>query len=170
MDKSSSMIRKTLAISQLYALTYDSYWMKTTNNCYVAQKNLYSKPDITYLENCGPVPLMDIAYHNNENGTSEVNKRDTTDRDIGDRDTDPRPILELASRGLMYLVNVTVGEEYAPCRSCPSLNCEPEKTYEFDQEIWLQCITLAVNATDEPRFNESSYWAQSTVRIAGSRC
>ena len=105
-------------------LTSHSIWVKTTNNCYVAQKNLYSKPDITYLDPCGPIPHLEIAIHNNENGTSEVNKRDA----------DPEPVPELADRSAHYLVNVTVGEEYAHCRSCPLLSCESEKVYEFDQE------------------------------------
>jgi hypothetical protein len=102
--------------------------MKTTNNCYVAQKNLYSKPDITYLDPCGPVPRLEIVDHYNENGTSDVNKRDPN----------PSPPTNL---GAMYLVNATIGEEYAYCRSCANATCEVEVTYEFDQEVWVQCVT-----------------------------
>lgn len=103
------------------------YWMKTTNNCYVAQKNLYSKPDITHLDNCGPIPPLEYEKHNNENGTSEVNKREAAPAS--------KPM------NAMYLVNVTVGEEYAYCRSCPAEKCKSEKRYEFNQEVWLQCLT-----------------------------
>ena len=120
-------------------------WVKTTNNCYVAQKNLYSKPDITYLDPCGPVPLLEILVHNNENGTSEVNKRDA----------DPEPLPELVDRGAMYLVNVTVGEEYAYCRTCAQDSCKSKKRYEFNQEVWLQCITRGVN--------ETMWWSETTV-------
>ncbi|KAF1977292.1 hypothetical protein BU23DRAFT_452765 [Bimuria novae-zelandiae CBS 107.79] len=98
----------------------DPYWMKTTNNCYVAQKNLYDKPDITYLDPCGPIPFLEIEKHFNENGTSEVDKRSPV-----------RPA---------YLINVTVGEEYALCHSCPEEKCEVERRYVFNQEVWLQCL------------------------------
>ncbi|KAF2830840.1 hypothetical protein CC86DRAFT_402844 [Ophiobolus disseminans] len=137
----------------------DPIWLKTTNNCYVAQKNLYSKPDITYLEPCGPIPHLEIAVHNNENGTSEVNKRDASESDVEERDTIAEPVPELADRGLMYLVNVTVGEEYAHCRKCPSLSCQTEKIYEFNQELWLQCLALGKNGTE---VIESDYWSQTT--------
>jgi hypothetical protein len=117
------------------------YWLKTTNNCYVARKNLYSKPDITYLDNCGPVPLLQPLEHNNENGTSDVNKRE------------PEPLPTPSSMAAMYLVNVTVGEDFANCRSCPEEKCELEKRYVFNQEVWLQCIIYNSNQT---------WWSQTT--------
>jgi hypothetical protein len=46
-----------------------------------------------------------------------------------------------ADLGTMYLVNVTVGEEYAPCRSCPEETCRAEKKYGFNEEVWIQCVT-----------------------------
>jgi hypothetical protein len=120
--------------------------MKTTNNCYVAQKNLYSKPDITYLDSCGPVPSLEFANHNNQNGTSDVNKR-----------TENSKRNDMA---VMYLVNVTIGEEYAPCRTCTKESCQPKKVYEFDQEVYIQCITEVSNATS------STWWAETTVSIS----
>lgn len=119
----------------------DPYHLKTTNNCYVARKNLYSKPDITYLDNCGPIPTLEIEKHFNENGTSEVSKRDPL----------PEPIPD--DMRTMYLVNVTVGEEYAYCRSCPKETCKSVKRYEFNQEVWLQCLVDNINGT---------YWSQTT--------
>jgi hypothetical protein len=115
--------------------------MKTTNNCYVAQKNLYSKPDITYLDSCGPIPLLEIANHNNENGSSEVNKRDDLTSEIKDR-------------SVMYLVNVTVGEDYANCRTCAKESCRVQQRYSFNQEVWLQCITNT---------NGTQWWSETTV-------
>ncbi|KAF1845060.1 uncharacterized protein K460DRAFT_405337 [Cucurbitaria berberidis CBS 394.84] len=116
----------------------DPYWLKTTNNCYVAQKNLYSKPDITYLDPCGPIPFLEIELHHNANGTSDVNKRA------------PAPVP--ATLGTQYLINVTVGEEYAYCRSCPKESCSSKKRYEFNQEIWLQCLTLS----------NDTWWSETT--------
>ncbi|KAF2025877.1 hypothetical protein EK21DRAFT_116325 [Setomelanomma holmii] len=126
----------------------DPYWLKTTNGCYVARKNLYAKPDIIYLDDCGPIPLLEIEKHHNKNGTSDVNKRATA----------PKHNLVSANeaRGTMYLVNVTVGEEYAPCRSCALDSCRVEKTYEFNQEVWLQCVTNA------NRTGGSDWWSETT--------
>ncbi|KAJ4359825.1 uncharacterized protein N0V89_000381 [Didymosphaeria variabile] len=116
----------------------DPYWMKTTNNCYVAQKNLYSKPDITYLDPCGPIPLLEIEKHFNENGTSEVDKRAAA----------PEPEGFAPS----YLINVTVGEDYALCYSCAEETCDVEMRYVFNQEVWLQCL-VDTNGT---------WWSETT--------
>lgn len=123
----------------------DPYWLKTTNNCYVAQKNLYSKPDLIYLDNCGPIPFLEELWHYNENGTSEVNKRTSSSA--------PVPVPELEPEfSAKYLINVTVGEEYAYCRSCAEETCEVQLTYEFNDEVWLQCITN----------NGTGYWSLTT--------
>ncbi|KAF2193693.1 hypothetical protein K469DRAFT_728830 [Zopfia rhizophila CBS 207.26] len=116
----------------------DPYWMKTTNNCYVAEIGLYYKPDITYLDNCGPIPFLEDLWHNNENGTSPVDKRDPL----------PAPIEQDAK----YLINVTVGEEYAYCRSCPNEKCRAEKRYPFNTEVWLQCLVQ----------NNGTWWSETT--------
>ncbi|KAK7179961.1 hypothetical protein DPSP01_009871 [Paraphaeosphaeria sporulosa] len=127
----------------------DPYWMKTTNNCYVAQKNLYSKPDITYLDPCGPIPYLEIEKHFNENGTSDVDKRDAA----------PEPGTFAPS----YLINVTVGENYALCRSCAQETCRVERRYVFDQEVWLQCLvdtngTWWSETTDFCYVKNSDFW------------
>jgi hypothetical protein len=113
------------------------YWMKTTNNCYVAEKGLYEKPDITYLDNCGPIPSLEIADHFNENGTSDVDKRDAlpTPGDIGPN----------------YLINVTVGEDYAFCRNCPQESCKTQKRYPFNADVWLQCLVE----------NNGTWWSET---------
>lgn len=138
---------------RLKILISPSYWLKTTNNCYVARKNLYSKPNITYLDDCGPIPLLEPEKHNNPNGTSDVNKRDAA------------PLPKPESLGTMYLVNVTVGEEYAYCRSCPQETCKSEKRYEFNQEVWLQCVsnnnpnsTWYSQTTDFCYVKNSDFW------------
>jgi hypothetical protein len=105
---------------------------------------LYSKPDITYLDNCGPIPyILEIADHNNQNGTTDVNKRHLA----------PEPLPKPAEMGAKYLINVTIGEEYAYCYSCTNDACEVEQTYSFNQEVYLQCI---VNANE-------TFWSMTTV-------
>lgn len=131
----------------------DPYWHKTTNNCYVAQKNLWEKPDITYLDNCGPIPILEPEKHWNENGTSDINKRDTTEEDT----TDFIPASKTPDMTLNYIVNVTVGEEYAYCRSCAKESCRSQKRYEFNQEVWLQCLVNVGGPN-----GTSSWWSQTT--------
>lgn len=124
------MIRKSHSLplsAAQYPLTTSSVWLKTTQNCYVPRINLKSQPDITYLDPCGPIPPLEIENHNNENGTSEVDKR-----------AEAAPVLPRAAH---YLINVTIGEEYSYCRSCPRKDCRVQKVYEFNQEVWLQCYT-----------------------------
>ncbi|KAF2643619.1 hypothetical protein P280DRAFT_394935 [Massarina eburnea CBS 473.64] len=115
----------------------DPYHLKTTNNCYVAEIGLYQKPDKTYLDNCGPIPLLEIEKHWNENGTSEVNKRDPH--------ASPNPVP--STLGTQYLINVTVGEDVANCRSCPDEKCGIQERYTFNEEVWLQCLATGTNGT-----------------------
>jgi hypothetical protein len=136
----SNTLKKTAATD-----TY-RYWFKTTNNCYVAQIGLYEKPDITKMDNCGPIPLLEIEKHHNENGTSDVNKRETAPL--------TEPLEERDTVGTAYIINVTVGEEYAYCRSCPSDTCKTEKVYEFNEEVWLQCLV-------DSQTGNGTYWSQT---------
>lgn len=127
----------------------DPYWMKTTNNCYVAQKNLYSKPDITYLDSCGPIPLLETEKHFNENGTSDVDKR--------------APVPEPEAFAPSYLINVTVGEDYALCHDCAEESCRVVEKYVFNQEVWLQCLvdsngTWWSETTDFCYVKNSDFW------------
>lgn len=109
---------------------------------------MYSKPNLARLDNCGPIPLLEFVDHNNENGTSELNKREASPEPT------PVPLSEPAGDfSVKYLVNVTVGEEYAYCRSCVNATCAVETTYEFDQEVWLQCLA---------RDSEDKYWSLTT--------
>lgn len=122
------------------------YWLKTTNNCYVSRKHLYSKPDITYLDNCGPIPMLELEKHFNQNGTSDINKRDATPATV--------PSAQLETRAAHYLINVTVGEEYASCHTCTASTCPIETTYEFNQEVYIQCVEMV----EEP----FAYWSLTT--------
>jgi hypothetical protein len=118
--------------------------MKTTNNCYVAQQNLYSKPDMTYLDPCGPIPLLEIANHYNENGTSDVDKREIHSKELPNLD----------DRAARYLVSLTIGEEYSYCRSCADTPCSVEKTYEYNQTVVMQCLVETA---------ETVWWSLTTV-------
>jgi hypothetical protein len=89
--------------------------------------------------------VLEFVNHHNENGTTDVNKRDIA----------PEPLPKPAEVGAKYLVNVTIGEEYAYCHSCANDTCAVEQTYEFNQEVYLQCL-VSVNDT---------YWSMTTVSV-----
>jgi hypothetical protein len=49
-----------------------------------------------------------------------------------------------------YLVNTTIGEDVAPCLSCPGPSCSVERRYTYGEEITAQCWDVwndQVNAT-----------------------
>lgn len=108
----------------------------------MARKNLWSAPDLTYLDPCGPVPFIEPDDENAKEPTS-ANKRA------------PEATPELIERSAKYLVNVTIGEEYSYCRNCAAESCEVERKYEFNQEIYLQCLVIQ---------NTTVYWSMTTVR------
>lgn len=121
-----------------------SVWIKTRNNCYVPEIQLYNKPDRTYLDNCGPIPFLEAINHNIPNTTTEVDKRIALPEPIQDLDT-----------GSKYLINVTVGEDYAHCRECPSDKCDLVTKYPFNAEVWLQCLVEIDKGTNVTFWSET---------------
>lgn len=127
-------------------------WAKTTNNCYVAQIGLYDKLDTEDLDNCGPIPFLEYETHHPSNTTSETK-----------RNTLPEPVLASPS----YLINVTVGEDWAYCRRCAKESCKVEKKYPFNSEVWLQCLvdtngTWWSETTDFCYVKTTDFWEDPT--------
>jgi hypothetical protein len=150
----------------------DPYWMKTTNNCYVAQKALYSKPDITYLDNCGPIPFLEVLFHTNSTdkipdaaGPADPGAPPTATPELSRR----RP----ADQSAHYLINVTVGEDFANCRTYADEDSDIVKRYPFNKEVWLQCLvetngTWWAETTDFCYVKNSDFW-ESPVDDCKSR-
>ena len=72
---------------------------------------------------------------------------------------DPAP----TDLGVHYLINVTVGEDFANCRTCPKETCRIEKRYPFNKEVWLQCLvntngTWWSETTDFCYVKNSDFW------------
>lgn len=136
--------------AMLICSTDDRYWLKTTNNCYIAEKNLYSSPiaaDKSRLDPCGPIPFLELANHLPPEASpspEDPNPPENSTPEIAPRS--PHPLTPT------YLINVTVGTEYAPCRSCARETCREERTYEFNQEVWLQCLVE----------NNGTWWSETT--------
>lgn len=113
----------------------DSTWLKTTSNCYVAQIGLVDPAILDELDNCGPIPFMELNYLDPDNA-----KRPS----VGHRS-------ELQAEPLQkrYLVNVTVGDDNVACRESPYLNSTALRRYSFDEEIRLQCLVVDLAGTNE---------------------
>ncbi|KAF2659893.1 hypothetical protein K491DRAFT_590251 [Lophiostoma macrostomum CBS 122681] len=114
------------------------YWYKTANNCYVAETGFHSSPERISLDNCGPIPYLELEKHFNENGTSDIDRRAPL----------PQPIED----GVKYLINVTVGEDHAYCRKCAEESCRIQEAYPFNSWVVLQCL-VETNGT---------WWSEST--------
>lgn len=97
------------------------------------------------LDNCGPIPFLQI---NQTGNVDPDNKRSAAPESL------PKPAPGLEKR---YLVNFTVGEDYAYCHSCASSSCSTVKKYPWDTSVWLQCY-VDTGATNE---NET-YWMKTT--------
>jgi hypothetical protein len=130
-----------------------STWLKTTDNCYAAQIGMTHTATKSTLDNCGPIPFLQI----NETGNVDPdNKRSASPLPV----PAPIPDSEAAAGTLLekrYLVNFTVGEDYAYCRSCANSSCPTVKRYPWDTSVWLQCY-VDTGATNE---NET-YWMETT--------
>ncbi|OCL14595.1 hypothetical protein AOQ84DRAFT_280768 [Glonium stellatum] len=125
----------------------DSIWVKTTSNCYVAEIGLTNPVDTDLLDPCGPIPYLEV------NNTQRVVQRSTLPASKPVPEPEPKPSLGNAA----YLINVTVGEDYANCHSCPAKNCSTVERYAFGTEIWLQCIVV-----DDANFPNETFWSETT--------
>ncbi|PQE33927.1 NLP/P60 protein [Rutstroemia sp. NJR-2017a WRK4] len=126
----------------------DSTWLKTTDNCYVAQIGLEDPADKSVLDNCGPVGFVQVNYTYPE----KVKQRSPSPVPV------PKAEKELEKR---YLLNITVGEDYAACHSCANTTCEVERRYPFNHEVIVQCYLDAGLPSPNSTYEEA-YWYLTT--------
>ncbi|KAM3075549.1 hypothetical protein ACMFMG_007691 [Clarireedia jacksonii] len=126
----------------------DSTWLKTVDDCYVAQIALEDPADKSVLDYCGPVGFLQVNY--------------TEPERLKDRSAAPVPLhtvkKELEKR---YLLNITVGEDYAACHSCANETCEVERRYPFNHGVRVQCYLDAGLPNPNATF-EYAYWYLTT--------
>jgi hypothetical protein len=107
----------------------NGYWYKTTDNCHISGSGLWEQPDHSELDNCGPEPG---PRPNETRRGLEVDERDIKTKESG----------ELNRRWLQPEI---IGEEYAPCYTCPTPDtnstCYVKKTYEFNDTVVSQCLS-----------------------------
>ncbi|THV54596.1 hypothetical protein BGAL_0023g00040 [Botrytis galanthina] len=133
----------------------DSTWLKTTDNCYVAQIGLEEPADKSELDYCGPVGFIQVNYTTPEKrASSPLNSNENSHGSLA-KHSPPSSSNDLNKR---YLLNITVGEDYAPCYSTPSSASQLVKSYEWDHGVWVQCYVDNLENTNP---NET-YWYFTT--------
>jgi len=125
------------------AILDDDIWVRTTDLCYAAQIGLHHKIDTSSLDNCGPVPSLQVNY----TGPYAKNRRAALPA--------PLPAAKLQPR---YLINVTVGEDFAHCYTRPLTTTPIVKSYPWMESVLLQCIT----DNKDPADPNNTYWELTT--------
>lgn len=165
-------------------LTTNSTWLKTTDNCYIAQIHLEEPANKDILDNCGPIGFLQVNYTDTEAAPveedeliqkpasgqadlkgaswSQVKQRAASPEPEPEPEAAPAPIpepLAEASGELhkRYLINITVGEDYAFCHRTPVGTAKVVKKYEFGTGVRMQCY----ENTGSTVANET-YWYKTT--------
>jgi len=133
------------------AVIGDTTWLKTTDNCYVNEMGLRDTANKDILDNCGPIGFLQL-------NNSDYRKRESTAPapiTLPNLATSPGTGVDLGSQ---YLLNITVGEDFANCYSCPNTTtCDEVGRYRYKEEVWVQCYYTAPDAVP----NET-YWYETT--------
>ncbi|KAH8672136.1 hypothetical protein BGZ60DRAFT_374262 [Tricladium varicosporioides] len=106
-------------------MAHDNTWAKTLDKCYVSETTLYDPIYKEGLDWCGGI-------------STSIEKRDELAAPKV-RAASPEPIPAL--QNTKYLVNETIGEEYAKCYERPRTNSTVILTYNFNDIVTLQCYT-----------------------------
>ncbi|TVY35915.1 hypothetical protein LOCC1_G006187 [Lachnellula occidentalis] len=136
-------------------LTAPSIWLRTTTLCYAAQKGLEHKIDTSSLDNCGPLPRLDVNSTSPSSKHSRGASRATRPTKRKPKPV-PKPTLQLQPR---YLINVTVGEDYASCHEEPNTSAPLIKRYPWLTQVFLQCLSPPV---DDPADPGATWWDLTT--------
>ncbi|KAH7319116.1 hypothetical protein BKA65DRAFT_95143 [Rhexocercosporidium sp. MPI-PUGE-AT-0058] len=164
------------------AVIDDTTWVKTTDNCYIAQIHLEEPADKHILDNCGPIGFLQVNYTDTtaapvepderiaKPASAQAELRGASWSHVQQRAASPEPEPEAlpvplpaplaeASAELhkRYLINITVGEDYAFCHKKPVGSSKVVKKYEFGTGVWMQCY----ESTETTIANET-YWYKTT--------
>lgn len=161
-------------------LTSYRTWVKTTDNCYINQIHLEEPADKDILDNCGPIGFLQVNYTDTQAAPvqadeliqkpasgqskikgaswSHVSQRAASPEPEPEPAPLPAPLAEASAElHKRYLINITVGEDYAFCHQKPVGTSKVVKKYEFGTGVWMQCY----ESTDSTIANES-YWYKTT--------
>lgn len=123
-------------------------WLKTTDNCYVAQIGLTEKPDKTDLDPCGPIPFLEVNYTYEALAVAKSILKSAPIL--------PSPLKQKLEK--RYLQNATVGEDFAPCYVTPANTSRISKQYVWEQQVFSQCY----EGSDESTVDGPQFWLFTT--------
>ncbi|RAL61783.1 hypothetical protein DID88_002846 [Monilinia fructigena] len=126
----------------------DSTWLKTTDNCYVAQIGLEEPADKTEIDYCGPVGFLQVNYTAPVGRSASPLNPETSHSSLA-KHSPPSSSSDINKR---YLLNITVGEDYARCYETPSSSSRLVKRYEWDHGVWVQEVDFWESLFDQYRF------------------
>ncbi|PKS08743.1 hypothetical protein jhhlp_004796 [Lomentospora prolificans] len=140
----------------------DKYWYKTTDNCCISGSGLWSAPDQSKLQNCGPSygPRINESVEPPELPGQKPTTLPADEPEQGQAE-------EGSAIGKRWLEDGLIGEEYAYCYSCPTNpanpTCDLVKTYEYNQTVISQCTTADLSdrwmlTTDWCYVNGTDFW------------
>jgi hypothetical protein len=145
-------------------------WYKTTDNCHITEESLWGKPD-GGLDDCGVPPgvhpNVSRPFRRSADATPPTLLEDVDRRDAGldERDAEPDEPHQESSLGKRWLIASKIGEEYAPCYTCPSATenstCEVQQVYEFSDRVVTQCHTR--EEVTYPNGTMDVFWWQLTT-------
>ena len=137
----------------------NSVWVKTSDNCYVSETGLLYPADRFILANCGPIGFLQTNYtgDNDIASTARIGKAGKSSKAIA-RSTVPlpEPLQETETNG-NFLINLTVGSDFADCRSCANITCGIQERFYFNQTVLAQCYQQTTSTNP----NET-YWYETT--------
>jgi hypothetical protein len=133
--------------------------VKTTDNCYISETGLLYPANRYILANCGAIGFLQVNYTGPYNiaDTARIGKAGKASKTIARSAIPiPEPIEETGTNG-NFLINLTVGNDYADCRSCANVTCNIEERYHFNQSVLAQCY----EETTSTNPNET-FWYETT--------
>jgi hypothetical protein len=137
--------------------------VKTTDNCYVSETGLAYPANRFALANCGAIGFLQANYTGDHGAAGHAARIGKAAKAIP-RSVDSEPIdippaepVEETDIGASYLISLTVGNDFADCRSCASVTCDIEEVYRFNQTVLAQCYKETTSANP----NET-YWYETT--------
>ena len=142
-------------------------WLKTTDNCFVSETGLNDLASDLSVENCGAIGFLQVNYtlstSDNETETGAVARIGKVSK-VAKRSPNPEPApialpepMKETAFSANYLINLTVGEDYAYCYTCANSTCDVQQKYGFNHTVLMQCY----KETNSTNPNETA-WYETT--------
>lgn len=150
------------AESELTEECSNSTWVKSTDNCYVSETGLAFPANRFLLANCGVIGFLQANYTGDNDGGSvaRIGKASkVVPRSANSDPADiplPKPLQETAISS-NFLINLTVGNDFADCRTCANVTCDLQQVYRFNHTVLAQCYEETMSSNP----NET-YWYETT--------